>query len=70
MRLPTHDDVYAAVTAAEPATVTDVARHLDAPWEQRTTVRNRLLDLEAAGRIICDEGRPVRFAINHLEVTR
>lgn len=66
MTLPTSDDVVAAVETCEPATVMDVLRALDAPWEQRGTVRNRLDDLAAGGVLITDEERPRRYALNHL----
>lgn len=67
--LPTLDETFAAVERSEPATVMDVLRELGAGWPQRGTIRNRLEALVDDGRIVSDEQRPERFAVNHLETT-
>ena len=64
--LPTPEDVVTAVEEYEPATVMEVLEALGLPWEKRGTVRNRLVALVESGALISDEGRPERFAINHL----
>src|SRR4051812_9012230 len=65
--LPTLDETFAAVERAEPAPVMDVLGELGVAWPQRGTIRNRLETLVDDGRIISDEQRPERFAVNHLE---
>ena len=66
-RYPTHAEVAEVVARIEPATAEDARREVGAPWEWRTTIRNRLEDLVAAGELIVDEGRPRQYAINQLE---
>lgn len=61
-----HRDVLGAVAEHEPVTVSGVVTALGCPWSQRGTIRNRIEDLVADGELIADEGRPERFAINHL----
>lgn len=60
----TLDDVLDAVGRCEPATVTDVLTALALPWSARGTVRNRLYELEDQRLVICDDERPMRFALN------
>lgn len=62
--IPTRDDVLDAVARIEPATVMQVVDALRAPWDQRTNVRNRLYELVDDGALICDDERPMRFALS------
>lgn len=57
-------DVLEAVSFDEARTVMDVARVLagEHAWLLRTNVRNRLYILVHNGDVICDDGRPMKFA--------
>lgn len=66
-RLPTPEEVAAAVAAIEPATVMDVLAAFDGlGWAQRGTIRNRLDELVEQGELVCDDERPARYAVNQL----
>lgn len=59
----TREAVLAVVAYDEACTVSEIAERScgrDA-WAERTNVRNRLYELEAAGLVICDENRPQRW---------
>lgn len=65
--LPSREDVFAYVSTHEPTTAQAVADGLGVEWSSRTTVRNRLNDLVAEGRLIVDEDRrPMVYAVNGL----
>jgi hypothetical protein len=58
--VPSLQEVYAVVTYDEPRTVSEIQELVTSNWAQRTTVRNRLDELERLGLVIRD-GSPARF---------
>lgn len=56
-------DVVAVVREHEPCTIAEIHTALGAAWEKRGTVRNRVYMAVDQGFLICDENRPMRFAL-------
>lgn len=62
----TDERVLAALRSLwpQPVTASELLYTMpDVPWAARGTLRNRLYALVDCGVVLCDEGRPMRFAV-------